>query len=310
MAANQINWDNLRLFLSVARAQSAQEAARRLDVDHSTVTRRLHRLEKELGAQLFERTPAGHVLTTAGHRLLEHVEAIESTVVLAGEDVGGDNQTLTGQVRLGATEGFGNFFLAPHLSHFGERHPAIQVELLTVPRFINLSQREADLAVNVERAQGSGQVCSKLTDYRLRLYAHRNYLARHAPIRHPRDLAAHRFFGYVEDLTFSSALRYLAEVAPHAPTPLLRSTSVVAQYHAVREGQGMAVLPCFLATQCADLVPVLPGDVNLMRTFWVAAPADRRDLARVRALWDFLREVVACNQGLLLGDVVEWKRVG
>ncbi len=302
MPANQINWDNLRLFLSVARAQSAQEAARRLDVDHSTVTRRLHRLEKELGAQLFERTPAGHVLTTAGHRLLEHVEAIESSVVRAGEDVGGDNQTLTGQVRLGATEGFGNFFLAPHLSYFCERHPAIQVELLTVPRFINLSQREADLAVNVERPEGSGQVSSKLTDYRLRLYAHRSYLARHAPIKAPRDLSAHRFFGYVEDLTFSSALRYLAEAAPHAPQPLLRSTSVVAQYHAVREGQGMAVLPCFLAAQCADLVPVLPGEVDLMRTFWVAAPADRRDLARVRALWDYLREVVARNQPLLLAE--------
>ena len=75
-----INWDNLRLFLAVVRAQSAQEAARRLDVDHSTVTRRLHRLEKELGTQLFERTPAGHVMTAAGHRLLEHVERIESTV--------------------------------------------------------------------------------------------------------------------------------------------------------------------------------------------------------------------------------------
>ena len=310
MATNQVNWDNLRLFLSVARAQSAQEAARRLDLDHSTVTRRLHRLEKELGAQLFERTPAGHVLTTAGHRLLEHVEAIESSVVLAGEDVGGDSQMLTGQVRLGATEGFGNFFLAPHLSYFCERHPAIQVELLTVPRFINLSQREADLAVNVERPQGVGQVSSKLTDYRLRLYAHRRYLARHAPIGHPRDLGQHRFFGYVEDLTFSSALRYLAEAAPHAPPPLLRSTSVVAQYLAVREGQGMAVLPCFLAAQCADVVPVLPDEVDLMRTFWVAAPADRRDLARVRALWDFLREVVACNQGLLLGEVGECVRVG
>ena len=133
MATNQVNWDNLRLFLSVARAQSAQEAARRLDLDHSTVTRRLHRLEKELGAQLFERTPAGHVLTTAGHRLLEHVEAIESSVVLAGEDVGGDSQMLTGQVRLGLMGDIGHqaggVFVTVHGRHPGTGCERTRLEL-------------------------------------------------------------------------------------------------------------------------------------------------------------------------------------
>ncbi len=304
MTAHQINWDNLRLFLAVVRAQSAQEAARRLGVDHSTITRRLHRLEKELGAQLFERTPSGHVLTTAGHRLLEHVERMESSMVLVGEDIGGDSHTLTGTVRLGATEGFGSLFLAPQLSHFCERHPSIEVELLIMPRFINLSQREADLAVSIEPAQGSGQVCSRLTDYRLRLYASRSYLAQQPPIKHLHDVSAHRFFGYVDDLVFSPALRYLSRIAPDAPMPL-RSTSVVAQYHAVREGRGLAVLPCFMATQSSDLVPVLVDEIDLVRTFWIAAPGDRRELARVRALWEFVREAVQCNQPLLMGESPE-----
>lgn len=308
MAIDRINWDNLRLFLAVVRAQSAQEAARRMEVDHSTITRRLHRLEKELGAQLFERTPAGHLLTPAGQRLLEHVERMESSMVLVGEDIGGDSHMLTGHVRLGATEGFGSFFLAPHLSHFCDRHPGIQVELLIVPRFINLSQREADLAVNIERPQRSGQVCSKLTDYRLRLYASRSYLQGQPPIRQLQDLAAHRFFGYVEELVFSQELRYLTSIMPGAPMSL-RSTSVVAQYNAVREGRGLAVLPCFMAAQCADLEPVLPHEVDVLRTFWLAAPADRRELARVRALWDYLRELVERNQPFLLGDAPGWQRV-
>ncbi len=299
MAIEHTNWDNLRLFLAVVRAQSAQEAARRLEVDHSTITRRLHRLEKELGAQLFERTPAGHVLTIAGHRLLEHVEQMENSMVRVGEDIGGERHALTGHVCLGATEGFGSFFLAEHLSHFTERHPGIQVELLIVPRFINLSQREADLAVNVERPQSSGQVCSKLSDYRLRLYASRDYLARHAPITHPRDLRGHRFVGYVEELVFSDELRYLASVVPQAHTPL-RSTSVVAQYNVACAGRGLAVLPCFMAAHSPQLVPVLPEVIDVQRTFWIAAPANRRDLARVRALWDFLRDVVARHQGLLM----------
>lgn len=308
MPSDSVNWDNLRLFLAVVRAPSAQEAARRLGVNHSTVTRRLHRLEQELGTQLFERTPVGHVLTSAGQRLLEHAETMENTMARVGADIGGDSRVLTGHVRLGATEGFGSFFLAPQLSHFCQRHPGIDVELLIVPRFINLSQREADLAVNVERPQHSSQVASRLSDYRLRLYASRRYLEQHATIRHPRDLGAHRFFGYVEELAFSPALRYLATVAPNVSTPL-RSTSIVAQYNAVREGQGLAVLPSFMALQSPDLVPVLPDEIDLMRTFWVAAPADRRELARVRALWDYLREVVACNQPLLMGESPRWRCV-
>jgi DNA-binding transcriptional LysR family regulator len=303
-----INWDNLRLFLAVVRAQSAQEAARRLDVDHSTVTRRLHRLEKELGTQLFERTPAGHVMTAAGHRLLEHVERIESTVALLDEDIGDDSQMLTGHVRLGATEGFGSFFLAPHLSHFCDRHPAITVELLVVPRFINLSQREADLAINIERPRSNTQIASKLSQYRLQLYASSRYLASRPSIHCVADLAEHRLFGYVDELSFSPELRYLETIAPHAHTPL-RSTSIVAQYNAVREGQGLAVLPCFLAAQCPDLVPVLPADIDIIRTFWIAAPSERRELARVRALWDYLREATQRNQAFLMGETRTMQRM-
>ena len=309
MAQAGFNWDNLRLFLSVVRAQSAQEAARRLNVDHSTITRRLHRLEKELGTQLFERTAAGHLLTAAGHRLLEHVERIESTVALLDEDIGGDSQMLTGHVRLGATEGFGNFFLAPQLSHFCDRHPAITVELLVLPRFINLSQREADLAINVERPSSPTQVASKLAQYRLQLYASARYLASHAPIRCQADVAEHRLFGYVDELSFSAELRYLESITPHPLAPL-RSTSIVAQYSAVCEGQGLAVLPCFLAAQCNDLVPVLPTEIDLIRTFWIAAPGERRELARVRALWDYLREATERNHDFLMGETRTMHRIG
>lgn len=300
MTIAHTNWDNLRLFLMVVRAGSAQEAARRLEVDHSTVTRRLHKLEKELGAQLFERTPAGLVLTQAGHRLLEHAEQMENAMVRVSEDIGGERHALTGQVRLGATEGFGSFFLAQHLGEFTARHPGIEVELLIVPRFINLSQREADLAVNIERPQASGQVCSKLCDYRLRLYASRDYLARHPPIARPADLQGHRFVGYVEELVFSNALRYFAEAVPQAHTAL-RSTSVVAQYQWACAGQGLAVLPCFMAAHQPQLVPVLADVIDVQRTFWVAAPANRRDLARVRAVWDFLRDTVERHRQLLMG---------
>lgn len=306
----QINWDNLRIFLAVARSQSAVETSGQLDMDHSTVTRRLHRLEKEIGAKLFDRTPQGHKLTPVGHRLLESVERIETALSNVDAEIGGESQVLTGQVRLGATEGFGSFFLAPHLADFCARHPAITVDLLPVPRFVNLSKREADLAVSIERPTTGAFMTCKLTDYRLQLYATRGYLQRNPTISTLSDLQMHRFIGYVDELAFSAEMRYLSKLAPHAPVRV-RSTSVIAQFFAARQGHALAVLPCFIGNTCPDLVPVLPGTAEVVRSFWLIAPSERWEIARVRAVWDFLRETAEVNRDLLMGrtDNVVWERV-
>lgn len=305
----QLNWDNLRIFLAVARSQSALEAAAQLEMDHSTISRRLHRLEKEIGSKLFDRNPQGHLLTTAGHRLLEYVEQIESALAQIDSEIGGDNQVLNGQVRLGATEGFGSFFLAPHLAHFCARHPAITVELLAVPRFVNISKREADLAISVERPQTGSHVFCKLSDYRLQMYATADYLAAHPPICSLEDLAGHSMIGYVDELSFSAELRYLQQLAPGASVPL-RSTSIVAQFWAARRGQGLAVLPCFIGSTAPDLVPVLPGTAEVIRSFWLIAQKERRETARVRALWDYLRHISESNHDLLMGktDKMVWNK--
>lgn len=297
----QLNWDNLRVFLVVARKQSALEASSTLGMDNSTITRRIKRLEQEMGCLLFERTPQGHRLTAAGHRLLEYVEQIESTLARVDAEIGGGDHVLTGQVRLGATEGLGSFFLAPHLTRFCERHPAMSVELLAVPRFVNLSHREADLAINIERPQSASHVTCKLTDYRLQLYATRGYLEAHPPIKRLEDLAQHPLIGYVDELAFSEELRYREQLAPGAYAPF-RSTSIVAQLQATRQGRSLGILPCFLGSTAEDLIPVLPGVAEVIRSFWLTAPADRRELARVRALWDYLRHIAEINREFLMGN--------
>lgn len=299
--AGQLNWDNLRIFLAVARSQSALEAAAGLEMDHSTISRRLHRLEKEIGSKLFDRNPQGHLLTSAGHRLLEFVERIEGTLAQIDSEIGGGDQVLTGQVRLGATEGFGSYFLAPHLAHFCARHPAITVELLAVPRFVNLSKREADVAISVERPQTGSHVFCKLSDYRLQMYATAEYLDRHPPICSLEDLAGHSMVGYVDELSFSTELRYLQQLAPAASVPL-RSTSIVAQMWATRRGHGLAVLPSFIAATAPDLVPVLPGIAEVTRSFWLIAPKERHEVARVRALWEYLRQIAEKNREFLMGQ--------
>ena len=186
------------------------------------------------------------MLTEDGQRLFVHAEQMESAVHSARENLSGIGQALSGHLRIGATEGFGSYVLTPLAADFQRRYPHITLDILPVPRFVSLSKREADLAITIERPRG--YVCSKLCDYTLRLYGTPGYLARHPPIRSRADLADHTFIGYVDELLFSERLRYLEDLLP-ASKVILRSTSVVAQYHAALQGQSLAILPCFIAAQ-------------------------------------------------------------
>ncbi|MDC8758277.1 LysR family transcriptional regulator [Janthinobacterium fluminis] len=296
-----LDWDNMRIFLELTRSQGLVDAAKKLGIDHSTVSRRIRKFEEQVGTQLFDRHNGGHQLTPEGQRLMEYAENIESTVYAATAELGEHNRLLSGQVRLGATEGFGAYVLAPQLAHFCERHPHIGVDLIAVPRFVSLSKREADVVISIERPQSGPYVVTKLADYRLKLYATPAYLASHAPIGALADLAGHPLMGYVDDLLFSAELRYIDKVAPGA-RPAFRSTSITAQYQAARRGRGLAILPCFLAQQERDLVAVLDAEIDLVRSFWMVSPSERRHIARVSALWHYLREAIDLNRDYLLGD--------
>ena len=297
---NRLDWDNLRIFLGVARARSGLEASQTLGIDQSTISRRVRRLEADIGSRLFDRNSQGHRLTSAGHRLLEHVEKLESMLAVVESDVFGEDMALTGEIRLGATEAFGSSFLAPHLGHFCLRHPAITVDLLPMPRNVNLSKREADASVSIDRPTTDSFVASKLAEYRLLPYATRSYLEQRAPIRDIADLAHQRWIDYVDDLLFADQQVSLRKWLP-AARPFFRSTSVIAQLQAVRTGLGIALLPCFLASSESELVPILPEIVNITRHFWLVAPAERRELARIKALWTYLQQVTEMNGDFLMG---------
>lgn len=303
----QVDWDDFRIFLGLARAQSALEASQQIGMNQSTLSRRLRKLEESIGAKLFDRNSHGHHLTSAGHRLLEHVEKLETTLAAVETDVAGDSMALSGDIRLGATEGFGSHFLAPHLGHFCILHPAITVDLLPLPRHVNLSRREADASVTIDRPTTDSFVTAKLADYRLLPYATPDYLRRHAPIRSVDDLAEHRWIDYVDDLIFADQQVTLRKWLP-AVKPFLRSTSIIAQYQAARSGLGMALLPCFMGNVTPELLPVLPQEIDITRQFWLVAPAERREVARIKAMWDYLRKVADANTDFLMGrtNAIRW----
>ncbi|WP_050452050.1 LysR family transcriptional regulator [Candidatus Burkholderia verschuerenii] len=298
----KINWDDLRYFLEVARTQRASGAAKRLGVDYTTVARRVRALEDALGTLLFDKSRSGGFLLTAeGQRLLGFVDSMETTVQSATEQIGNTGHALSGHVRVGSTEGFGCFFLAPQLARFQDAHPNISVDLLPVPHFVSLSKREADIAVTLERPEQGQYVYTKLCDYRLQLYATRAYLDAHPAIRSKEDLRGHRFASYIDDLAFSYELLYLDRAVPGAVSNW-RSTSVIAQYFATLQGRALAILPCFMASPDARLVPVLPDEIVVTRAFFLSCREDLRKLRRITAVWDYLRAAAEGNQRFLMGD--------
>lgn len=300
-----LNWQDIQIFLEVARADRLTDAARRLTIDHSTVSRRIRRFEAELNTQLFERSTHGYKLTAAGEQLLLFAEEMARQATGAGESISNQNLQVSGQIRVGVTEGFGTYVITPLLSAFQRRYPDVTVELLALSRAVNLGRHEADLAITIDRPKNAEMVVSRLCDYRLRLYGERGYLA---PRGHPAcigDLSRFELIGYVDDLIFSDQLCYLDPLLRElqaAPRFAQRSTSVITQLHAVRAGAGLAILPCFMAEQDVSLEALLLSQIDIRREFWIAARAEQRQLLRVRLLWQFLKDAIELNQPWLLGE--------
>ncbi len=290
------------MFLEVAHTGKVTTAGRNLGIDYTTASRRIHALEAELGVVLFAKSRArGFELTAHGERLLAHAEAMAGAADALRDEAQAESSALRGQVRIGTTEGFGNFFLAPQLARFQRRHPELRIDLLPVPRVVSLSKREADVAVTIEHPAGGPYVCAKLCDYHLKLYATRGYLDAHRPIRDAADLHEHDFIGYVDELLFSPELAYMSRIAPPERI-VFRSTGVVAQYTAALQGTALAVLPCFLAAPDPRLVPVLDGEVLVTKSFWIYCHEDQRRLRRVQEVWAHRRAAAEANLPLLRGE--------
>lgn len=285
------DWDDLRIFLAVARARRVAPAARALGVDATTIGRRLQRLETALGTDLFEMAAGERALTERGQALLRHAESVESAALAAMEDVTGQQRRLSGQVRLSVAEGFGTWLLAPGLADFHARHPGIRMDLITASGFLNPSKREADMAVMLARPQRGRLSVKRLGDYRLHLYASPAYLERAGRPDTPPALRDHALVGYVPEFIFSPELDYLDEVEAGLEANL-RSTSINMQHRMVAEGAGIGVLPDFIAGHDPSLERLMGERIEITRSFWLVTHGDLRQLARIAAVATWLQERV------------------
>ena len=280
-----MDWDDLRIFLAVARSESLSAAAKVLKIDPATVGRRIGRLEDSLDARLFQKSPQGYAVTEAGLRLIPHAEQAEAALRAAGEVMLGP-EGLTGQVRIGAPDGCANYLLPQIIAGICDDNPGLEVQIVALPRVFNLSKREADMAIGVSRPEAGRLTVQKLTDYHLHLAASRDYLAKHAPIQSAADLTAHRFVGYIPDMIFDKELDYLSEIG--ITPPPLASNSVSVQLNFLRAGAGVGVVHDFALPAAPELVRVLPTQIHLTRSFWLIRHADDTRVSRLNRFAEVL----------------------
>ncbi|MCI2398816.1 LysR family transcriptional regulator [Aliiroseovarius subalbicans] len=276
-----LDWNDLRIFLAVARAESLSGAGKVLKRDAATVGRRVARLEAGLGAPLFTKSPQGYALTDAGARLMAHAEQAEQAVLSGTEALAGQAGQLSGQVRIGAPDGCANFLLPQVCAAIAARHPDLELQIVALPRVINLSKREADLAIAVSPPEAGRLTVQKITDYRLHLAASADYLAQH-PLTRLEDLNTHPVVGYIPDMIFDKELDYLSETGAERVT--LASNSVSVQLWLLRHGGGVGIAHDFAIPFAPGLRKVLEEAVSLTRSFYLirhAGDARVERLARV-----------------------------
>ena len=284
-----MDWDNVRVFLAVARAGQFVGAAKGLRLDHATVSRRIAALEAGLGARLFDRRTTGAKLTAAGETFLSTAEQMETAFLHAQSELGDKDVEMAGVVRIGAPDGFSTYYLAHAFGDFIVRHPKVLIQLVPIPLLTPLARREVDIVVVLDKPVAGRFVARKLTDYSLGVYASRAYIARHGAPADVAELAGRRLVGYVEEHAFSTALGYVRELFDGAPTTF-ECASAVTQIEAVRAGLGLGVVHDYIAHRFKDLKRVLP-ERRAMRSYWIVTHEDTRRLGRIRAAHDHL---VAC----------------
>lgn len=294
------NWNDLKVFLEVARSGTLGRAARRIKCDQSTISRHISRLEKAINAPVFERDNHGLHITARGQALLQYVEAMESNVVALGELLGGAHKEPSGTVRVGTMEGIASLYLAGEFVKFSRRFQKIAVELVTTTQQMHVNHREADVFLSFYPPDGTSLDVVPVGAFPLHLYASPGYLSQYGTPETVADLPDHQFSTYVDDLIHLDTVRWLAEVHAH-PKIGFQSSSMIAQMFAAVAGAGIVMLPSFAKAERFGLVKILDGQVKVIRTIWMTVHRDLQYLRRIKAVTRFLQETISQDYPLPRG---------
>ena len=289
-----MDWNNLKFFLALAETGSLSRAAGKLRVDHSTIARRIDRLEHELGVRLVERLTRSYRLTAEGERMRERLKKVEAGIEEIARSARGADPSPERVVRVSGPPTLMSRFLAPKLLPLQAEHPGLRIELVSEDRKVSLAQGETDLALRLARPKEKGVVARKLAVLAYGLYGSRAHVAR-------RGKKAHDFLGFDQSLDHLPQQRWLKKLAGDKGFAL-RSNDLTNLMTAARAGLGLAVLPCGLARSEPDLVRVPTALPPLTRELWLVFHHDVGRAPSVRLVINRIAEITAAARKAFLGE--------
>lgn len=282
-------WDDIRYFLAVSREGSLSAAARTLGVTQPTVGRRITALQRRLGAKLFTPTATGQALSASGRRLLPHAERMEVEGLAAERVTSGRDAGLRGRVRVTASEWLIGAVLGPMLRPFVTRHPELELELLADARHLNLTRRDADVAIRPSRFEQQEVVQREVAVVAFGLYAADSYLAELGTPDFARGCEGHRLVAMSEALTKIPDVDWLPHLTAKASV-VVRTNGREPMARMATAGIGMACLPRFLGDATPDLRLLPAPSAGPKRQLWLGCHRDVRAVPRVKACITLLTE--------------------
>ena len=296
-----LDWDRVRIFHAVAGAGSFTRAADRLGLSQSAISRQIGALEEDLGIPLFHRHARGLLLTEHGEILLETATEVARRMASMQTVLGEMRSTATGHLRINATVGIGTVWLVSHLREFRDRHPEISITLVVTDSDLDLSMREADVAIRLQQPTQPDLIQRKLMTAHTHIYGSPDYIERHGAPQHVSELASHDLIAYGDDWQPPvPSLNWILEagIDPESHerrNATIRVNNVYGMLKAAESGLGLASLPDYMGASNKYLTRVLPDLEGPGFTAYFVYPEELRSSKRVSAFRDFLREKVAAQ---------------
>jgi len=295
------DWNDLRFLLAVAEHGSTLAAARALEVNQSTVQRRLAELERRIGRPLVERQQSGYRLTEFGRSLLPQAQRVQQAVQALQRQVSDSAHDAAGVVRVTCPEPLvARLAGSPLMARFAASHPHLKVEFVMTDKYVDLAKGEVDVALRSGDTDDGDLVGRKIGDSLWAVYASPAYIGRHGAPAAVTDLNDHLIVGFDESMANHRAASWLRQVAPGARI-VARNHSVLGLLHSVKAGVGVGPLPTAIADAAGDLVRVLGPIAELTRIWRILTLPQLRHVPRVAALFDFLVEEIDSLRPIITG---------
>jgi len=287
-----VNWDDLRVFLAVARSGSISSGAKLLDLQHSTVSRRMRKLEQNLGVRLFDKVPSGYALTTAGENLMQAASRMEREVLAVDGALSGKDLKPSGPLRVTAIDNMATTVLMPMFTGFSRRYPEVTLHVMISNSDVSLAQREADVAIRLTNTPPDTLIGKRVTGVSSSVYGSSEYIAQ---LR--KQGGEPQWLG-VECCGFHKS--WTKQACGDQPHRFYVDDTLLTQA-ALREGMGVSILPCFMGDPDPALARYTEPQPEWDLGLWILLHPDLKNTARVLAFRDHMMEAMKAQSDLFDG---------